>query len=370
MIFTCTPRWNGSIQQALDNFFDRNILYLSFVDLEALSHEKWKNLLSTIHESVIKNNIEIIFIDRTGDPAIIDNPTPIAPSNFEMLDALSKLTTSYIVTEDYYYYYNPTPGVIFFPYQLWVFASKNIHKYYKYQDTVYDTALEKTKPLMCLNRNPQWHRIFMFSLLAEKSWFDDISYSFLNKIGDRLDNRIAVKQFLTQDEYDLIRSFEYLLPINLDNEPVLKDIPIMYHDGAGSVDSKVYAEHAINLVTETSLTDGVLFTEKTCKSFMAYQIPLLVAPVGANQFLEDIGLDMFSDYIPWKSWDSEPDHKTRMRLIVKFLDQIMCSPFDILQAHQNFYKRLIKNKEYFHSKEFENLLLEQILKRSTYDNCN
>ena len=362
MIYTIKQTWTEGIATAVDNFFNKNILFLSFPDLEALTHTKWKVLLAMSKDVVEKNNIEIIFIDRTGDPAIIDNPTPIAPSNFEMLSELSKLTTSYILTEDYYYYYNPTPGVIFFPYQLWLFATKSIHKYYNYQDTVYDTVLEKTKPLMCLNRNLQWHRIFLFSLLAEKSWFNDISYSFLNTIGDRLNNRIAVTQFLTQDEYDSIRSVEHLLPINLDTEPVLTDIPLMYHEGAGSVNNKVYAENAINLVTETSLTEGVLFTEKTCKPFMAYQIPLLVATAGANQFLEDIGLDMFSDYVPWKSWDSEPDNKTKMRLIVEFLDQIMANPAEILQVHQKFHSRIIKNKEYFHSKEFENILLQQIFK--------
>jgi hypothetical protein len=111
------------------------------------------------------------------------------------------------------------------------------------------------------------------------------------------------------------------------------------------------------------LTEGIALTEKTCKPFMAYQIPIIVGPVGANKFLQDIGLDMFEDYIPWKSWDSETDHKVKMQKIVRFLDQLLSSPIaeqDILTAHKNFHSRLIYNKQHFHSKELRDLLATQI----------
>jgi hypothetical protein len=116
-------------------------------------------------------------------------------------------------------------------------------------------------------------------------------------------------------------------------------------------------------VTETSLTEGVILTEKSCKPFMAYQIPIIVGPIGANQFLQDIGLDMFADYVPWHSWDNETDHKLKMQKIVAFLDQLLAGPTveqDILNMHQQSHLRLIKNKERFHSQEFLNLLTQQL----------
>jgi hypothetical protein len=85
--------------------------------------------------------------------------------------------------------------------------------------------------------------------------------------------------------------------------------------------------------------------------------------VGANQFLEDIGLDMFSDYIPWKTWDHVQDHKLKINMIVEFLDNVLSGPTaeqDILLTHQSFKLRLLKNKQYFHSTEFENILLKQL----------
>jgi hypothetical protein len=104
-----------------------------------------------------------------------------------------------------------------------------------------------------------------------------------------------------------------------------------------------------------------MLTEKSCKPFMAYQIPIIVGAVGANQFFEDIGLDMFADYIPWKTWDHVPDHKLRIRMIVEFVDTLLADPEAILITHHDFQDRLIKNKQYFHSPEFQNLLLAQIL---------
>jgi hypothetical protein len=106
-----------------------------------------------------------------------------------------------------------------------------------------------------------------------------------------------------------------------------------------------------------------MLTEKISKTFTAYQIPILIAPSGSSQFLEDLGIDMFGDYIPWKSWDHIADHKLRIRTIVDFLDRLLSSDNaeqDILSAHLSFKYRLIKNREHFHSKEFENLLLKSI----------
>jgi hypothetical protein len=201
-------------------------------------------------------------------------------------------------------------------------------------------------------------------LLAEQSWFDKITYSFLNKIGDRLD-AICIKEFLDEQEREKIKSLDHLLPINVTSElGVQKNkIPLMWMDGASSVDSVEYRDHAINLVTETSLTEGIILTEKTCKPFLAYQIPIILGPIGANKFLRDIGLDMFEDYVPWQTWDNETDHKLKMQKIVSFLDQLLTGPTaeqDILLMHQQMHPRLVKNKQRFHSQEFLDLLTRQL----------
>jgi hypothetical protein len=229
---------------------------------------------------------------------------------------------------------------------------------------VYDIEFEpKTKTLMCLNSTLVWHRIYLFSLLANKVWLKDIGYSFQPQVGNRPDvdfqNRlqeIAVTQFMTANERAVAESYAHLIPIRLPEDN-------RFYLNKSSIDNWIYRSYAINLITETSLTEGVMLTEKICKPFMAYQIPILIAPAGSSQFLEDIGLDMFSDYIPWKTWDHVPDHKLRIRMIVEFVDSLLSSPTaeqDVLLAHRRLHARIIKNKEYFHSTELKDILLKQI----------
>jgi hypothetical protein len=229
---------------------------------------------------------------------------------------------------------------------------------------VYDIEfVEKTKTLMCLNANTPWHRIYLFSLLASRLWIKDIGYSFHARTGHAPDlsfesrlEEFAITQHMTQSERDLARLYASMLPITLPDDSIVDK-------RKSSVHSWIYQSYAINLVTETSLTEGVMLTEKISKTFTAYQIPILIAPPGSSQFLEDLGIDMFSDYIPWKSWDCVTDHKLRITTIVDFLDHLLSSDNaerDILSAHLSFKSRLIKNREHFHSKEFENLLLKSI----------
>jgi hypothetical protein len=203
-----------------------------------------------------------------------------------------------------------------------------------------------------------WHRIFLFLSLKDKPWFNKIDYSFINT-PDRM-NVNFLKRDLTDFEITQMQQHAELFPISLDYEKTVHQVRIGYNDGATSVNAPVYSRNAVNLVTETSLNHGIALTEKTAKPFMAYQIPVLVASSGTNQFLEDVGLDLFSDYVPWKTWDSTVDQKVKINKIVEFLDQIMATPDDILTAHQSFHARLIKNKQYFHSDKFAQVLTKQI----------
>ena len=362
MFFTLTPRKHLSNLFILSKCFQKNILVLGAPDLLELSPEKLLLLRESVQKSIQENSIELVVIDITGDPEKIENPdTPVTIKQLE--SNLSTLTKTVIVIEDFNYYYQPADGIVYFPYGLWIATTKSVHLYYAYKDTAYDTALEKTQPIMCFNRNLAWHRLYLFSLIANKSWFNKIKYSFISKLGDRLDSQHGIKRFLTTDEIEAIRCHGQLLPIQVEEEKNIQKIPVYYASGATSVNDPTHTNNAINLVTETSLTEGVVLTEKTAKPFMAYQIPILIGPVGASQFLEDIGLDMFSDYIPWKTWDHVEDHKLRIRMIVEFLDSLLSSStaeHDILSAHQQLHTRLTRNKEYFHSTEFENILLKQL----------
>ena len=194
MIFTLPKQYPQPIQGALiylNQFFAKNTLLLEDPDLEGINREQWNLLLGEITQFIADNNIETVVIDRTSNPTILNNdPWAMAPTSMEMLENLSGITTAYILTGDFAYYYRPRPGIIFFPTFLWIIGARLIknffnHKHIKYHyNTIYDIDFEKkTKTLMSLNMNAVWHRIYLFSLLVEKSWFNNIGYSFYAKVG-------------------------------------------------------------------------------------------------------------------------------------------------------------------------------------------
>ena len=358
MIYTLKPHEKTSMQPLLLELFNTDILFLTSREIDGMNHDSWPVVRSEITQFVSENSIKLIIIDGTGDPCLLDNQMGgYCPSYLDMQSDLKKICKSIIITEDFLYYYKPVEDIFYFPYGLWLPSIRGFHKYYEYQDTVYDTDLEKTHPLMCLNRNLTWHRIYMLMLMYNKPWIDKVDFSFMLPMGNRLENKPVISKYITEEEKQVIRLIP--TPIFLDYEDP-KNIPILCTNGATSVNGIVYTRNAVNLVTETSLTDGTVLTEKTAKAIMAYQIPILVTNLGANQFLEDIGIDMFSDYVPWHTWDQIKDHKERMQKIVEFVDTIMQDTDAIMKTHQDFHPRLIKNKERFHSDEFSNLLLKQI----------
>jgi hypothetical protein len=361
--------WPTGTLEMIAQFVRGNVLFLEYDNVE-LAHDLWAQQLDKINTFVAQNNIQKILIDSTMNPEILDkiyNPT--RPTKLKILDDLNQICETYLITSDYSYYYKPSDKIKFFPAFLWTIGSQQVDEYFKDSvsrkcKTTYDAQLIKTKGVMCLNRNLTWHRLYFFSLIAEQSWFDKITYSFLNQIKDRLE-AVCIKEFLTVQEREKIKSLEYLLPIMCKSESTVakESIPVMWMDGASSVASPDYQNHAINLVTETSLTEGIILTEKTCKPFLAYQIPVIVGPVGANQFLQDIGLDMFEDIVPWRDWDSETDHKLKMQKIVAWLDLLLSdtnAEQHVLSTHQQCHSRLIKNKQRFHSPEFLDLLSGQL----------
>jgi hypothetical protein len=355
--------WSTGTLEIIKQFVPDNVLFLEQSDID-LDDLDWQQQLIKIELLAKQKNFKKILIDATMNPEILEFSIVERPTRLKIIKDLNQICKTYYVTGDYTYYYIPNSQVIFFPAFLWTIGSRAVDQFFKITTTIYDTQLTKTKSIMCLNRNLTWHRLYLFSLLAEQSWFDKISYSFLNKIGDRLD-AICIKNFLDEQEREKIKSLDDLLPINIKSELHVDNnkIPIMWMDGASSVNSPEYRDHAINLVTETSLTEGTILTEKTCKPFLAYQIPIIIGPVGANKFLQDIGLDMFEDYIPWQTWDNETDHKLKMQKIVAFLDQLLFGPTakqDILLMHQQMHPRLVRNKQRFHSQEFLDLLTCQL----------
>jgi hypothetical protein len=223
-----------------------------------------------------------------------------------------------ILTNNFEYWYNPKVGVHFFPLFLWMYSLRTNLWWTGFS---MDAGSNKTQKIMCLNNRIRPHREYLFDKFRRRNLLDRMMYTF---IGYR----------------------------NLPNE-----LPEPNRNDVG-VDHPVYHQYAVNLVTETE-TELTYVSEKTCKPFIARQIPIIVSSAGVNKFLQDTGLDMFEDLVPWHKWDNEIDAHIRMQKIVEFVEQWIYSG-TILNDYQRVINRVERNKQYFHSEAFRNRIMNQM----------
>jgi hypothetical protein len=218
------------------------------------------------------------------------------------------------LTGDISYFYNPTEHVVFFPIFVWMNSLRaNLWQ----PNYTFDAPNNKTRGAMCLNNIERTHRTQLYNLL--QPIVDQMVYTYS---GSGLPGE--------------------------ENKHPKSDI---------SVEHVVYSQCAVNVVTETE-SEFAWVSEKICKPFIARQIPVIVAGPGVNKFLQDIGLDMFSDIVPWLSWDDETDTVKRVKKIAEFLID-WTNRGSMLEDYYSVIDRVEGNKQYFHSEKFRNLILAQ-----------
>lgn len=215
--------------------------------------------------------------------------------------------------------------IYYFPLWFWMFS---IRTNQWYQPTIFDAGSNKTLPMMCLNRNPHPHRVRFGELIAPIK--DRMVYTLGNQTlpGEQVEEHTGM---------------------------VLLDI---------SVKHPVYSDCAVNVVTETVM-GRMSLSEKTCKPFVARQIPIIVGPKNCNRFLCDLGLDMFGDLVPWATWDDEEDQDVRMQRIAAFVIAWMASG-RVLDDYKTCRERVERNKQYFHSDLFRSVALRHMPRLDPY----
>jgi hypothetical protein len=250
----------------------------------------------------------------------------------QLPDELRGLTT---LTSTYDEWYNQSaPNIHFFPIYMYMYSHRiNFNQMHRDR---FDALGTKTHGVMCLNRGGRKHRIKFYELI--KNYKDQMCLTV--PVADGLpwqDNR------LSGDTFDP----DGVTPIN--------DV---------GVGHPVYDQYAVNVVTETQI-DFPSITEKCCKPFIARQIPIIVGNAGVNQFHVDIGFDMFEDLVPWRTWDNQPDVNIRLELIANFVKKWIDSN-TILRDYHQVQDRIERNKQYFHSDRFRDLVMKNMPKIDPY----
>ena len=174
---------------------------------------------------------------------------------------------------------------------------------------------------MCLNKNSRDHRTYLWEEFNRRQLVHKMMYTFR-------DQRLLPDESTDTNRID------------------------------PSVDHWVYSQYAVNLVTETEI-DMPYISEKTCKPFVANQIPIIVGGQGTNKFLQDIGLDMFEDIVPWSTWDHENNSIAKLQKIANFVEHWINSG-TVLTDYQQVLPRVQRNKQYFHSETFRNIIMNQM----------
>jgi len=313
---------------------------------------------TTLSQSIHLHNIESIIAQIPKLDLVVidvtDNPYPFGVDRSKLdvtINIASKYAKTLVLIDDFSFYKSNDSTVIYFPLWLWMF-SKRLWLFWK--DTpmqsfmepllISDIVSNKSKGICCLNRSTHRHRVVLFNQLVKYELLDKIHYTF------------GVVPFhnppeLTQNELDEYFGNQHLLPrIIVPGDLVNRADPGISH--------LVYAECAFNLTVESTADHRGMITEKTCKPFMALQIPIIFGPRGISRQCALYGLDMFNDIIPWHTWDDIDDCQEKAHIIVKFLCDFVEQ--DLLAIYNKNIERVNRNKEYFHSEKFRSIILQDM----------
>lgn len=278
-----------------------------------------------INNFIIPNNISSIIFDDATNP--IDVVKHTAQINLKQYTILTGLYSYHNLTSSYIHFFpfwaiwmsNPVTGII----------DRRQHKF--------STHTKKYK-VSCLNGTPWLHRKFLYLKLKNKSYYNDLIFSFGNRPSyTPLDHELI----LTDDE---LKEFNQL-PAS---------VAFTDSDSVSGIDLTIshpaYQQSYVNLVTETTVNPATpMLSEKTFKPIVAGQLFVLIAPPQAIQFLRNIGIDTFDDIID-HSYDNILDTRQRIETAITQIDQLMT--MDLEKIYSQLRPRLERNSKFFTSEEF------------------
>jgi hypothetical protein len=326
----------------LTEFSDRYVEYITtryvpdgslIVSTNIFDYSHGNLQITQADRTIINNHLGHVFFDSSPN---ITNST----HQYQNILQINLAVPFYILTSEFTYYKNSHPNtyIKFFPF--WAIWASDPHsisgKFKNYNFSEYP----KKYKLSCLNGMEWQHRKWIYLQLANKSYFDDIVFSY----GNRYEKN--PQDFTNELQLSVDETNEFLkLPTNVtfidDDETTGIDV---------TTNHPAYLETYINLVTETSINKNMsLLSEKTFKPIVVGQLFILVAATGSIQFLRDIGIDTFDDIID-HSYDTIVNSRLRLETVIAQVDHLMT--LDLAQIYTQIKPRLLRNSEYVQSVEF------------------
>lgn len=208
---------------------------------------------------------------------------------------------------------------------------------------------ERSYLFSCLNRNPTFHRLILYTKIKQRGLLDQFVYSFYDRCPYQ-------GHPITAYQYRGIEGFVGEAEANLCRQN-LQDFPLSWAgeilgENDHSINHPAYQDTWCNIVTETSAV--ISFTsEKIWKPIAAGQMFLIAGAPGTAAWLRGLGFYTFEDH-----YDLNINLSSRFDLLV-----------DIVERHRNdarewWYENrfhIEHNYHWFHSGNVEKNLLDSII---------
>lgn len=214
----------------------------------------------------------------------------------------------------------------------------------------WDNVKEKQYKFSCLNRNPAFHRLILYTLLKQQNLLEHFIYTFYDKCPYN-GFKYGPTQYSNLANH-VSTDFKSLCLSNL------TDFPISWHneEHGGNNDHTIghaaFQDTWCHVVTETSMIIPYV-SEKTWKPIAAGQLFLIAAAPGILRWLKSLGLYVFD-----VSYDLEPDLFKRLQMIVNIVENNINNTAEWWQQNKAYIEH---NYWQFHSGNIEKMLLEPII---------
>lgn len=225
---------------------------------------------------------------------------------------------------------------------------------------------KRNNKVSCLNRIAKCHRFYLFYLLKEKKYFNELIYT--------LQGMSSYDNNLTWDNGQIV-GFDHLPPkikselkkLNLNVTTVQTSDP----DKAAndhSVDHIAYTDSYMNIITETSYNLATpFFSEKTIKPLASGQLFLMAGDQNSINSLRALGFETFDHAFDNHKYDNFFTYKQRIDFMVELVDSVYENIesiyFDNIQA-------ITHNQDYALSDRFRNRFFKPLLDLDIVDTLN
>jgi hypothetical protein len=322
-------------------------IFKEYIDPEKVYYVEWpqQDIYSVIDNKVVPNKESIAklkqyaltIVDLSAEHWGDGTWTEDIIYNF-----LEDENIKFIVLSHYPENHQRRPQTYFSPH--WYHVSRNV--YTSVPESV--NNINRTYKISCLSGTPRTHRIYNYLLFQKKPYLKD---SFVTIHPSSLSYKIR------HDEIALDTD----VAIEWNNTKV--SLPEMDQKIIGSIwrslDGPTWTDSYVNLISETTIFDKVFITEKTWKPIVCGQLFLLFGNPGSIAHLQDLGVDVFDDYIDHKYYDREPDWKIRIHKIHELLADLVKQ--DLVKIYQQTQDRRLLNSQNFIDGKFDQQYFTQIV---------